>query len=285
MKTKQQAAQTRAVTSVRASQYSFWGNRDLLWALGKRDLQARFKNTVLGWAWSLIVPLAQVAIYSLVFSVIFRAKPPEMGNGEPGIFAVWLFCGIIVWTLFAQALGRGTGSLLAARPLLQKVYFPSYVASFSVVVGLAVQSAIEFSLLLAILALLMNVSWTWLLLPVLFLALLVFGACIGYIFALANLYYRDVSQAVPVILQFGFFLSAIIYPLSLVQEEAYGIPVRTLIELNPMTQFIQTARDLLYELTLPSVASVGYLLAWLLLAMGACSFAYRRWGQDVGEMT
>ena len=284
-KRTQQADRPEIYTSVRSSQSSLWGNRDLIWSLSRRDLQARFKSTVLGWAWSLIVPLAQVLIYSLVFSVIFRAKPPEMGNGDQGIFAVWLFAGIITWTLFSASIARGTSSLLGARPLLQKVYFPSYVATFSVVIGICVQSLIEFGILLVILAILLNVGWTWLLLPVLVLALAIFSACVAYLFSLANLYFRDVSQAIPVVLQFGFFLSAIIYPITLVPEEAFGIPVRALIELNPMAQFVEVGRSLLYSLTLPPLDSVLYLLLWLGIAVGSCAFAFKRWGQDVGEMT
>ncbi len=257
-----------------------------MWSLAKRDLQARYKSTVLGWAWSLIVPLAQLAIYSLVFSVIFRAVPPDFGNGRVGVFAVWLFTGLIVWGLISNSIGRGTASILGSRTLLQKIYFPSYVATFSVVVGIAVQSIIEFSLLLLVLALFANVGWTWLLLPVLFLGLLVFSACISYCFAIAYVYYRDVGQAVPVILQLTFFLSAIIYPLSLVPEEGpLGLPLQTLIGLNPAAQFIVVGRDLLYGLQLPTAGSVLYLLAWILAAVGACAFCYRKWGQDVSEVT
>jgi ABC-type polysaccharide/polyol phosphate export permease len=250
-------------TTVRGSQTTLWGNRDLIWSLAKRDLQARYKSTALGWAWSLIVPLAQLAIYSLVFSVIFRAIPPDFGNGRSGVFAVWLFAGLVVWGLISNSVGRGTASILGARSLLQKIYFPSYVATFAVVIGVAIQSIIEFSLLLVVLAVLFaNVGWTWLLLPFLFLGLLVFSACLSCCFAIANVYFRDVSQAVPVILQFTFFLSAIIYPLVRVPEEGpLGLPLQTLIGLNPVAQFVQVGRDLLYELQIPSLGVVLYLLS------------------------
>lgn len=271
-------------TRARESHSTLWGNRNLIWSLARRDLQARFKSSSLGWAWALIVPLAQIVIYSLVFGIIFRAVPPDFGNGRDGIFAVWLFVGLVIWGLFANSVGRGTGSILMANPLLQKVYFPSYVPTFAMVIGIAVQSLIELGLVLLLLAFFLNIGWTWLLVPLLFLVLVIFSACVAYLFALSNVFHRDVGQAIPVVLQFTFFLSAIIYPLDRVPEEAYGLPLHTLLMANPMAQFVQIGRDLLYELQLPSLGSVGYVTLWLLAMAGASAFAFRKWGQDVSEI-
>ena len=96
--------------------WSIWAYRSLIWNFTQRDLKARYKGTALGWAWSLVVPLATLLIYTLVFSVIFRAEPPDFGNGEPGIFPVWLFGGLIAWNFLAQSIQLGSRRCSATDP-------------------------------------------------------------------------------------------------------------------------------------------------------------------------
>lgn len=272
-------------TTARTSQASLWGNRDLIWSLTQRDLQSRFKATALGWAWSLIVPICQILVYTVVFSVIFRAQPPPLGNGNTGLYAVFLFCGFVPWGLFSGSVTRGTGSVLAARPLLQKVYFPSYVATVGVVTGILVQTLIEFGLLMAVLLALMNVGVSWLMVIPLLLCLYVFSVSLAYILSVANVFSRDVSASLPVVMQLLFFLSGVIFPISLVPTDFHGVNLQALILLNPMAQFIVAFRESLYNLQVPQVGTLLYILAW---TVGMAIFArlvFRRWGQDVSEIS
>ena len=134
----------------------------LIWAFAIRDLRARFTATSLGLLWTLIVPIATVIIYSTVFSVIFRAQAPPMGNGSNGVFAAWFFVGLVVWNVFSQITTGGMGSILAMGPMLQKVFIPSYVPVLASAVTLAVEKLIETGVMLLVLLLLQNVGWTWL---------------------------------------------------------------------------------------------------------------------------
>ena len=136
------ASSGRGRTTARRG-WSIWAYRSLIWNFTQRDLKARYKGTLLGWAWSLVVPLATLLIYTLVFSVIFRAEPPDFGNGEPGIFPVWLFGGLIAWTFLAQSVQLGIPTLLGNGPLLQKVYFPSHVPVLGMMGAILVQTLIE----------------------------------------------------------------------------------------------------------------------------------------------
>ena len=111
----------------------------LIWAFAIRDLRARFTATSLGLLWTLIVPIATVIIYSTVFSVIFRAQAPPMGNGHDGVFAAWFFVGLVVWNIFSQVTMGGMGSILGMGAMLQKVFIPSYVPVLASAVTLAVE--------------------------------------------------------------------------------------------------------------------------------------------------
>ena len=214
----------------------------LIWAFAIRDLRARFTATSLGLLWTLIVPIATVIIYSTVFSVIFRAQAPPMGNGNDGVFAAWFFVGLVVWNMFSQITTGGMGSILGMGPMLQKVFIPSYVPVLASAVTLAVEKLIETSVMLLVLLLLQNVGWTWLLFPFVLVVLWVFASAFSYCLAVAIVHFRDTGQIVGIVMQLWFFLTPIMYPVTLIPEEWHGIPLRQLLALNPMADFVGIAR-------------------------------------------
>ena len=275
-------ASVRGRTSARRG-WSIWAYRSLIWNFTQRDLKARYKGTALGWAWSLVVPLATLLIYTLVFSVIFRAEPPDFGNGEPGIFPVWLFGGLIAWTFLAQSIQLGIPTLLGNGPLLQKVYFPSHVPVLGAMGAILVQTLIEVAIFAILLLLLGNVGLSWLAFPFWLAIYLVFVAAIAVSLAVINVYYRDVQHLVGVVLQLVFFLTPIIYPIDLVPADWNGVPLQGLIMLNPVSQFVVAFRELSYGLVVPSLSTWLVLVAWAVLALVLAAFVYRRWGLDVGE--
>lgn len=277
------AIDPRGPTDVRAGRSNFWRNRHLIWVLAQRDLQVKYKTTVLGWLWSMLVPIATVVVYTVVFSLIFRAAPPELGNGEPGVFAIWFFIGLIVFTMITTGMTQSAAAMLGIRSLLQKVYFPSYVSTASSVLGLTIQAVIELGVVLAILLVFGMVSWTWLLLPFFVVGLAVFTFAVGLMVAIANAHLRDIAQMLPVITRLLFFASPIIYTMEMVPERLGIVPIRTLIELNPVTTWITIARDLLYSTSVPSLATVAYAATWTAAVAGLAVLVYRRWGQDIGE--
>src|SRR5258708_2000081 len=103
----------------------FWHYRALILNFARRDLRARFKGTWLGLAWSLVMPLATLATYSIVFGVIFHGNtPPKLGNGHTGPFPVFLFSGLAVWNMYSITIATAIASLLGNGPLMKKIYFP-----------------------------------------------------------------------------------------------------------------------------------------------------------------
>lgn len=255
----------------------------LIWNFTWRDLQTRFRGTMLGWAWSLMLPLGMMAIYTVVFSVVIRIQPPEFGNGRSGIYVVWLLTGMVPWTFLSQSTVLGMGSLLAAGPMLRKIYFPAFIPSTSTVFSVGIQSLIELGLVVVVLAALGNVGPSILLLPLALVLACGFAVAVSYLVALGNVSFRDLSHLMPIMVQLLFFLCPVIYPLSLIPESWAGIPLRTIIALNPYATFVELFRSLLYDLNFGSPALWGAALAWT-SAVGAAAWgAHRRWGRDVGE--
>jgi ABC-type polysaccharide/polyol phosphate export permease len=260
-----------------------WAYRALVWNFARRELKAKFKGSVLGWVWSLLNPLATLVIFTIVFSTIFRAEPPPLGNGDAGIYAVFLFSGLVCWNLFNNTVQQGMLGLVGAGPLLKKIYFPAYTPVMGVAVAVAVQSAIEGGLLLLVMLVLGNVSWTWLLAPVVLLLLAIFSYGWALLFSILNVRYRDVSYLVGIGLQLVFYATPIIYPISLIPAEAFGLPLRDLLALNPLAQFVQAFRDCVYSLTVPSPGLWLSMLAWSLGSLLLGFVVFQRGARDVSE--
>ncbi|MBW3068852.1 MULTISPECIES: ABC transporter permease [unclassified Actinomyces] len=271
-------------TNVR-SRRSFWQEWDLIQAFGQRDLKSKFKGTALGWLWSLVVPLASLGIYTLIFGGLFKMVPATIASRHEGIgiFAVWLFAGLTIWGFFQNSINAGINGLLGSGGLLQKVYFPAYSAVLGSCLAVGVQSGIEVGLLLVVLACLTNVSWTWLLLVPFLLLLTVFTGAVSVILSVWNIYVRDLAHLVGVFLQLMFYATPIIYNPDIVPQTVWGLPAHDLIQGMPMAQFISLFRSLVYSLQPGAAASWLACAAWAALALVAAVWVSRRWGADLGE--
>ena len=275
---------TTASTMTVRERGNMWSYRNLIWNFAQRDLKARFKGTALGWLWSLVVPIATLVIYSVVFSTIFRATPPPFGSGRPGNFTVWLLAGLTAWSMFANSLNTAIGALLGAGPLLKKIYFPPYTPVLGSVIALLIQSMIELGIYLVVLTALGNVSWTWLLVPFWLVIFAVFLASISIALAVLNVHFRDLAHIIGVAIQLLFYMSPIIYPMTLLgNAHKMGIPVAKIIAANPLTQFIEVFRDLTYGLTPGPPLAWLYILVWALAMAWVARRVYRARALDLSE--
>tara|TARA_B100000214_G_scaffold302069_1_gene232620 strand:- start:71 stop:886 length:816 start_codon:yes stop_codon:yes gene_type:complete len=241
-----------------------------------RELKARYKRSLLGWTWSLLSPLSTILVYSLVFSVFFRAAPPVAGNGSQN-FAVFLFTGLVVWLLFAGMINGSMGWLQAIGDLRRKVFFPPETAIFGSALALAVQSAIEAGVLVVVMLLIGNLGPTTLVLPLILALAGLFGLGIGFFVCVLNTHYRDMQYLVGIVLNAVFFLVPIVYPLGIIPERHWGLPIRKIVELNPINQFVTAARESAYLLQWPSLTRWCTLLGYSLVvfALGWRFFAQR----------
>ena len=257
----------------------------LVWTLAQRDLKARYKGTLLGWLWSLIVPLATLGLYSIVFGLIFRAQVDPFGNGHPPVYAVWLFLGLIVFNFFSNGLLRSTESLRGLAGVLNRVQLPALAPVVAALISVGLQSLLELGIFLVVLIAFANIGWSWLLLPFWAALFLLFTAGIAAAVAVLAVHLQDIQHVLAVILQFVFFATPVMYPLTMIPSNLGpdGLNLRTILSLSPLAQFVDMARTLLYDLQ-PGTPPEWLVLTGSSLAAAAIGVVIvKRFGADVAE--
>jgi len=209
-----------------------WAYRELAFFLVWRDVKVRYKQTALGVIWVVIQPL----FLALLFTVIFGQLAGISSAGVP--YALFAFVGLLPWNLFAKGLSEGSTSLVANERLVTKVYFPRLILPASAVVG----GLVDFTISLGVLVALMLYFGVVPTIAILALPLLVFVAIIsamGIAFCLSAIdaRYRDVRYTLPFLTQLWFFVTPVVYPISLVPEAW-----RWLYALNPMVGVVEGFR-------------------------------------------
>jgi len=222
-----------------------WQYRGLIGNFANREIKGKYKGSLLGSAWSLLNPLATLAIYSLVFGYIIRFPTPVAGNGSLTNFTIYLFTALVVWNFFQAVTTSSMGALVSAGPLLRKIYFPPFAPVIGSAGAVLNQTGIEFGLLLVVYLAVGNVGWSMLLLPVLLAMLAAFSLGLGLLLAIANARFRDVSYIVTVLLNLLFYMSPIIYPISVVTNLYGKHPWLRVYEYNPVTAFVEAFRSAL----------------------------------------
>jgi ABC-type polysaccharide/polyol phosphate export permease len=272
------------VTSTLTVPEEFVRYRSLVWNFAQRDLKSRFKGTTAGWAWSLIVPLASLGIYSLVGKTILKNVPPDFGNGHKGNFIVYLFVALTIWTFWANGINTSIASLIGTGVLLKKIYFPSYAPVLGAMIAVAIQSAIEVAVVMVVLLCFGDVGASWVMIPVLCAMFFLFVTGFSLFLALCNIYVRDLQHFIGIFLQLLFYATPIIYTVSRLDGKyLFGISLHAIIFTNPLTEFIELFRETMYSLTFGSLALWGGVCAWTLAAVLAGYVAYRRGGRDLAE--
>jgi homopolymeric O-antigen transport system permease protein len=213
-------------------------HRELLWDLVKRDFIGRYRGSIMGVAWSLFNPLLMLAIYTVVFSVAFKAR---WGAGEESkvAFAIVLFSGMIVHSFFAECLGRAPGLIISHANFVKKVVFPLEILPVMALLSALLHFLVSFGVLLVFCVLAgLPVRSGTLLVPVLLLPLVLMTIGLSWIFAALGVYLRDLSQVVAVLTTVALFLAPVFYPIENLPET-----YRALILWNPITLPVTQLRD------------------------------------------
>jgi ABC-2 type transport system permease protein len=250
--------------------------KELLANLTQRELKGKFKRTTLGYLWSIINPVVNLAVYGVVFGIFFQTKADPGDPSGLDNYAFFLVCGLLPWSFLANCLMGSAASLVANEGLVKKVYFPRSVIPGSIVLSNIVGFLVELAVLCVALLIAGNMVLPWI--PVLLVlvaiqAMFAFG--LGLLLAVANAYYRDVSHFLAIFTNVWFYATPILYPITLIGDrELLGIRIQSLVELNPMWVFVDAYRDILYNLRFPTFAqwtslTIGSLA---MLAIGAAVF-------------
>lgn len=235
-----------------------WSYRTLIANLAQRDLKARYKKSFLGWAWSLINPAATLGIYTVVFGVFLHGQAPPAGNGKMQSFALFLFCGLVLWNLFSGTINTAIGSFLNAGGLLTRTYFPPEAPMVAGLGTVLIQAALELSILFAFMIAFGNYSWTFFVaIPVMLLAAC-FSFGMGLILGLGNIRFRDVSYLVGILLQVWFYATPIVYRMDQLEPTAQAI-----LRFNPLTSYVNAMVQTVYSLGLPTTSN------WLMMGASA----------------
>lgn len=239
---------------------TIWLYRECLLALTRKELKVKYKNSVLGFLWSLLNPATSLLVFYVVFQLVLH-------NGIP-FFAIYLISGILVWNLFSVALPQCTGSIVANASIVKKVAFPREILSFAAVGAALVHFFLQCIVLLFFLAVFQHqpaYGYLWLLLPAL-VALLLLTSALGVLFAALNVKLRDMQHMVDIGLQVWFWATPIVYQYRLVRDNVAArlvngklVPAASgfkhiifiLWRFNPVTPIVLSFQRALYGQTTP----------------------------------
>lgn len=247
---------------------NLWRHRELIGSLALREISARYRASWLGWLWAILNPLALLAIYTFVFSVVFGARWGTDVSETRADFALTLFCGLLAFTLFNEVIIRAPALVADNANYVKKVVFPLealvpaslLVALFNFAIGLAVWIVGWLVLRQA------PPQATLLWLPLVLAPLLLFTLGLGWILSSVGVFVRDIGHAVALVTQVLFFATPIFYPLERVPE-AY----RAALAFNPLAQVVENVRRVAMHGVAPDWTPLG----WTLLASaGLALFGY-----------
>ena len=190
-----------------ASIRDIFRHSELLGLLVRRELRARYKDSTLGFVWSLLKPITQMLIYSLVLGEFL-----EMSRGIPQ-FAIFVYSGLTIWMLFNEIVSGGTGSVVANSGLVKKVYLPREIFPLSTVGASLVNFAIQFVVLLTTTVIVRSVPWSMNLLyvPLAIMLVVTFGTAIAILMSALNVYLRDIQHLMEIVMMMLFWASPIVY--------------------------------------------------------------------------
>lgn len=254
---------------------SLWAYRGFILGSIKREFQSKYQNSLLGAAWTVLNPLAMITVYTLIFSQIMRARLPGVESAFG--YSIYLCAGLLTWGLFAEIVGRAQNIFLEQANLIKKLSFPRLCLPLIVVGSALVNFAIIFGIFTVVLVVLgMFPGWVYLaLLPLLALQVL-FSIGLGITVGVLNVFFRDVGQMFSVVVQFWFWLTPIVYPVTVLPEQ-----IRGLMNYNPLARLMTAYQDLLVSGQWPNWYSLWPVLV---LAIVFCALALQLFRRRVGEM-
>jgi ABC-type polysaccharide/polyol phosphate export permease len=226
--------------------------RTLLWTLTWRDIRVRYKQSLLGIAWAMFIPVSMMLVFSFVFTRIVAVK-----TDIP--YPIFVYCGLLPWQFFASATTAATNSLIANRSLVTKIYFPSEVFPISSIIAAFVDLLVGSIVLVALIIYFyftgasIVVSWTVLLVIPVILVQILFMMGISFFLSMGNLFFRDVRYIYNVIITLWMFATSVVFPMK-VSNPA----LQRALNLNPMTPIIDAYRDVLLRGEIPDLYTFGY---------------------------
>jgi lipopolysaccharide transport system permease protein len=252
-----------------------WAYRGFILGSVKREFQSKYRNSMLGAAWTVINPLAMIVVYTVIFAQVMRARLP--GVDSTFAYSIYLCAGVLTWGLFAEITGRAQNIFLEHANLLKKLSFPRLCLPVVVILNGMLNFFIIFGLFSIFLLITGNFpGWSYIALIPLLAIQIAFAIGLGITLGVLNVFFRDVGQLFGVVLQFWFWLTPIIYSVTLLPES-----MRSMMAYNPMAALMAGYQTILVNGQWPQWQSL-----WLvtLLAGLFCVLGLRLFRNHAGEM-
>lgn len=252
-----------------------WAYRGFVLGNVKREFQSKYRNSLLGAAWTVLNPLAMIVVYTVIFTEIMRAKLP--GVSSTFGYSIYLCAGVLTWGLFAEITTRCQTMFLDNANLLKKLSFPRLCLPVTVVANSLLNFGIVFGLFTTFLLATGNFpGLAYLALLPLLALLVVFAVGLGMVLGVLNVFFRDVGQFFGIFISFWFWLTPIVYPAAILPEGA-----RMLMAFNPLAPLMSGMQVVLVHGQWPHWLQLLYPLA---LALLFCLLGLRLFRRRAGEM-
>ena len=254
---------------------ALWLFRGFIAGSVKREFQSKYRNSVLGAAWTVLNPLAMIVVYTVIFAQVMQAKLP--GVEKTFAYSIYLCAGLLTWSLFAEITGRAQNIFAENANLIKKLNFPRLCLPVTVVVSAIVNFFILFGLFTTFLVVSGNFpGWAYLaMLPVLAIQV-VFAIGLGVGVGVLNVFFRDVGQFFSLFLQFWFWFTPIVYPVTVLPER-----LQPLISLNPMARLVQAYQAILVHGQWPNWQA---LVPVFVAAIVLCALGFHLFRKHAAEM-
>lgn len=252
-----------------------WHYRGFVLGSVKREFQTRYRNSLLGAAWTVLNPLSMIIVYTVIFSQLMRARLPGVENNLA--YSIYLCAGVLAWGFFSEVINRSQSVFLENANLIKKLSFPRICLPLIVVINAGINFSIILSIFLGFLLITQNFpGWALLAVIPILLIQIAFSVGLGIILGVLNVFFRDVGQFMGILLQFWFWFTPIVYPLTVLPES-----VQPLIDANPMAPLIASYQGVFVYGQWPDWST---LLMPLMIAIALCVFAMRLFRKRAGEM-
>ncbi len=231
----------------------------------KQDFSAQYTGSIAGFLWLFLTPVANIAIYSFVFGYVFQLRAlPEFQETE---FVLFMMLGYLPWFALAESLGKSTNLLIEKAGLITKVKFPVQILPVVCTLVPYMTHIIGFGLLLIYLALQGYFSALWLWIPVIYVMQFLFTMGLVSIISALSVFLRDLNQLISLCITIWFFLTPIIYPISLIENET----IRSFFLFNPMHSFVSLYRGIIL------LGEIPYLNLLIITPISFCTYVFGGW--------
>lgn len=254
---------------------SHWAKLNLLRILVQRDLDARYKGSMLGKLWPLVNQVSQLFIYTYVFGIVLKVRLSLTGLPEDNslVFGLWLFAGLVPWLAFSSGLSQSATAVIQQPNLVKKVVFPLTLLPLVPILSSFIESTFGLMALITLVALLaQKLHPTILLLPLVWIPQLCLTAGLGFLTAGLTVFLRDIPQTLGVVLNLWFYATPLIYPASLIPQPFQA----WVFWLNPMATIGELYRDMILTGTITHWSEWAVATALSLLVLLGGFWCYRK---------